>query len=103
MEPAGYANVTVLVDVAGALAAQLQRDGCQMFGGGLHDHFPHHTVAGVKDVIEFLAQKFLGLWDSSGHYRVKLLKQNERLKLHEKNDKTYSIFKMKTILFWGHL
>lgn len=75
--PAGYAYVAVLVDVAGALAAQLQGDGRQVFGSGLHDHFAHRAVAGVENVIKSLPQKLLSLWDSSGHYRIKLLKQKK--------------------------
>lgn len=75
--PAGYAYVAVLVDVAGALAAQLQGDGCQVFGGSLHDHFAHRAVAGVENVIKSLSQKLLSLWNSSRHYRIKLLKQKK--------------------------
>lgn len=86
MGPAGYANVAVLVDVAGALAAQLQGHGGQVFGSGLHDHFAHRTVTGVEDVIESLAQKLLGLCYSSRHYRVKFLKQNKQLKRHKSKE-----------------
>lgn len=73
VRPAGYGYVAVLVDVAGALAAQLQGDGREVFGSGLHDELSHHAVAGVKDVIKPLAQQLLGLWHSPGYYRVELL------------------------------
>lgn len=73
VRPAGYGYVAVLVDVAGALAAQLQGNGREVFGSGLHDQLSHHAVAGVEDVIEPLAQQLLGLRHSPGYYRVELL------------------------------
>lgn len=73
VRPAGYGYVAVLVNVAGALAAQLQGDGREVFGSGLHDQLSHHAVAGVEDVIEPLTQQLLGLRHSPGHYRVELL------------------------------
>lgn len=73
VRPAGYGYVAVLVDVAGALAAQLQGDGREVFGSGLHDQLSHHAVAGVEDVIEPLAQQLLGLRHSPGYDRVELL------------------------------
>ncbi|KAG7217059.1 hypothetical protein INR49_027599, partial [Caranx melampygus] len=63
------ADVTVLVDVAGALPAQLQSDRCQMFGCSLHDDLGHYAVAGVHDVVKALAQQLLGLWHTSIHHR----------------------------------
>lgn len=73
VRPACYGYVAVLVDVAGALAAQLQGDGREVFGSGLHDQLSHHAVAGVEDVIEPLAQQLLGLRHSPGYDRVELL------------------------------
>ena len=71
--PARHADVTVLVDVAGALSPQLQGDGGQVLGCGLHDQAAHHAVARVEDVIEPLAKELLGLWYATGHHRVELL------------------------------
>ncbi|TNN66437.1 hypothetical protein EYF80_023345 [Liparis tanakae] len=65
----GDAQVTVLVDVAGALAAQLQGDRRQVLGSCLHDEFPHHAVAGVEDMIKPLTQQLLGLRHAPGHHR----------------------------------
>lgn len=49
-----------------------------MFSSSLHDQFAHHTVAGVKDVVEPLPQQFLGLRNAPGYYRVKFLIDTER-------------------------
>lgn len=76
--PASDRQVAVVINVAGALATQLQGDGCQMFSSSLHDQFAHHAVAGVKDVVEPLPQQFLGLRNAPGYYRVKFLIDTER-------------------------
>ena len=78
MLPAGDSEVTVLVDVAGALPSQLQGDGGQVFGRSLHDDATHHGVAGVDDVVEALLQQLLGLLDAARHHRVQLLDTGSR-------------------------
>jgi len=71
--PAGDGQVTVLVDVAGALPAQLQGDGRQVLGSRRHHNFAHSGAAGVEDVIESLLQQLGRLRYSSSDHRVQLL------------------------------
>lgn len=71
--PAGYGYVAVLVDVAGALAAQLQGDRCEVFGRCFHDHFSHRAISSVENVIEPLSQQLLGLWYPTIYHWVELL------------------------------
>lgn len=73
VQPAGYGYVAVLVDVAGALAAQLQGDRCEVFGRCFHDHFSHCAVSSVENVIEPLSQQLLGLWYPTIYHWVELL------------------------------
>lgn len=73
VQPAGYGYVAVLVDVAGALAAQLQGDGREVFGSCFHDQFSHGAVSGVENVVEPLSQQLLGLWHPTSNHWVELL------------------------------
>ena len=57
--PAGDSEVAVLVDVAGALAPQLQGDGGEVAGRRLHHQTAHRAAAGVEDVVEALLQQLL--------------------------------------------
>lgn len=59
--PAGDGDVTVLVDVTGALAPQLQGNGGEVFGCCLHHQFTHHAVPCVEHMVEPLTQQLLGL------------------------------------------
>lgn len=73
VQPAGNRYVAVLVDVAGALAAQLQGDGCKVFSSCFHDYFSHCTVPSVENVIESLSQQLLSLWYPTSYHWVELL------------------------------
>ena len=53
----GDVEIGLLVDDARALAAELERDGRQVLGGGFHDDAADRAVAGVEDVIEPLGQE----------------------------------------------
>lgn len=80
--PAGDSEVTVLVDVAGALPPQLQGHRGEVASGGLHHHFAHRAAARVEDVIEPVPQQLLGLRHSARHHRVQILGTNSNDLLH---------------------
>lgn len=73
VRPAGNRYVTVFVDVARALAAQLQCDRREVFSSCSHDDFSHCTIASVENVIESLLQQLLGLWYPTSYHWVELL------------------------------
>lgn len=59
--PAGDSDVTVLVDVAGALPSQLQGHWGEVACCGLHHQFAHCAAACVEDVVKPESQQLLGL------------------------------------------
>ena len=60
-------QVGVVVDDAGAFAAQFQGHGRQVPGRGLKDNSPHPGGARKKDMVEFLGQEHLGFRHLTGH------------------------------------
>jgi len=71
--PAGNSEVTVLVDVAGALASQLQGDGGEVARRRLHHQAAHRAAPGVEDVVEALLQELLGLCHAAGDHGIEVL------------------------------
>ena len=71
--PAGDSDVTVLVDVAGALPSQLQGHWGEVASCSRHHQFAHCAAACVEDVVKPEPQKLLGLWHSTCHHRVQVL------------------------------
>lgn len=71
--PAGDSDVTVLVDVAGALPSQLQGHWGEVASCSRHHQFAHCAAACVEDVVKPEPQKLLGLWHSTCHHRVQIL------------------------------
>ena len=73
--PTCYGNVTVLVDVAGALPSQLQGHWGEMASCCLHHQFTHCAVSCVEDVVKSLPQQLLGLRHSTCHHWVQILQR----------------------------
>ena len=71
--PAGDSEVTVLVDVAGALPSQLQGDGGEVAGRRLHHQTAHRAAPGVEDVVKALLQELLSLRHAAGHHWIQVL------------------------------
>ena len=73
--PTCYSNVTVLVDVAGALPSQLQGHWGEMASCCLHHQFTHCAVSCVENVVKSLPQQLLGLWHSTCHHWIQILQR----------------------------
>lgn len=71
--PAGHSDVAVLVDVAGALPAQLQGHRGEVACRGLHHHSAYVAAASVEDVVKAQPEQLLGLGHPTRHHWVQVL------------------------------